>query len=186
MKARRVCGKEARGILGSHGHDWDFSQPLLQRTAQKRIALPVGVEPKVFFPNERTFLSWLRFTVVLGGLSVGLLNFGDKVGKISAGMFSFIAMAIMVYALVTHHCRASAIRRRDAGPYDDRFGLTVLCVFLPGVQMWSQYIYDRQSRSTAIDLDWENLANPYYQLACSSHAFRCPLCSQDAQESPYR
>ena len=55
------------------------TQPLLQRTATKRIALPVRVEPKVSFANERTFLSWLHFTVILGGLSVGLLNFGDKV-----------------------------------------------------------------------------------------------------------
>lgn len=55
------------------------TQPLLQRTATKRIALPVRVEPKVSFANERTFLSWLHFTVVLGGLAVGLLNFGDKV-----------------------------------------------------------------------------------------------------------
>jgi uncharacterized membrane protein YidH (DUF202 family) len=55
------------------------TQPLLQRTASKRIALPVRVEPKVSFANERTFLSWLHFTVVLGGLAVGLLNFGDKV-----------------------------------------------------------------------------------------------------------
>jgi uncharacterized membrane protein YidH (DUF202 family) len=55
------------------------TQPLLQRTANKRIALPVRVEPKVSFANERTFLSWLHFSVVLGGLSVGLLNFGDKV-----------------------------------------------------------------------------------------------------------
>jgi len=55
------------------------TQPLLQRTASKRIALPVRVEPKVSFANERTFLSWLHFTVVLGGLAVGLLNFGDNV-----------------------------------------------------------------------------------------------------------
>jgi uncharacterized membrane protein YidH (DUF202 family) len=54
------------------------TQPLLQRTANKRIALPVRVEPKVAFANERTFLSWLHFTVILGGLAVGLLNFGDK------------------------------------------------------------------------------------------------------------
>jgi uncharacterized membrane protein YidH (DUF202 family) len=57
------------------------TQPLLQRTAAKRIALPVRVEPKVSFANERTFLSWLHFTVVLGGLAIGLLNFGDKVGQ---------------------------------------------------------------------------------------------------------
>ena len=66
------------------------TQPLLQRTATKRIALPVRVEPKVSFANERTFLSWLHFTVVLGGLAVGLLNFGDRVGKISAAMFSAV------------------------------------------------------------------------------------------------
>lgn len=58
------------------------TQPLLQRTAAKRIALPVKVEPKVAFANERTFLSWLHFTVVLGGLAVGLLNFGDKVRRL--------------------------------------------------------------------------------------------------------
>ncbi|KAG0061758.1 GTPase regulator Nrf1, partial [Podila epicladia] len=63
------------------------TQPLLQAIPGKRIALPVRVEPKVFFANERTFLSWLNFTVLLGSLSIGLLNFGDRVGRISAGVF---------------------------------------------------------------------------------------------------
>jgi len=106
------------------------SQPLLQAAPGKRIALPTRVEPKVFFANERTFLSWLNFTVVLGGLAIGLLNFGDKVGRISAGVFTFVAMATMVYALFTYHWRARAIRRRGSGPYDDRFGPTMLCIFL--------------------------------------------------------
>lgn len=97
---------------------------------QKRIALPARVEPKVFFANERTFLSWLNFTVILGSLGVGLLNFGDSVGRISAGLFTFIAMLTMAYALVTYHWRAKAIRMRGSGPYDDRFGPTMLCIFL--------------------------------------------------------
>ncbi|KAG7877508.1 hypothetical protein KL905_004904 [Ogataea polymorpha] len=88
------------------------------------------VEPKVFFANERTFLSWLNFTVVLGSLAIGLLNFGDKVGRISASLFTLIAMGTMIYALVTYHWRAAAIRRRGSGPYDDRFGPTMLCFFL--------------------------------------------------------
>jgi len=106
------------------------TQPLLQRTASKRIALNVRVEPKVFFANERTFLSWLHFTVVLGGLAVGLLNFGDKVGKISAAMFSVIAIGIMIYALYVYHWRAASIRKRGSGPYDDRLGPTLLCIAL--------------------------------------------------------
>lgn len=66
------------------------TQPLLQRTAAKRIALPVRVEPKVSFANERTFLSWLHFTVVLGGLAVGLLNFGDQASRRVVCMCKFL------------------------------------------------------------------------------------------------
>ncbi|KAK4949584.1 GTPase regulator Nrf1 [Elasticomyces elasticus] len=106
------------------------SQPLLQTAPGKRIALPTRVEPKVFFANERTFLSWLNFTVVLGGLAIGLLNFGDRVGQISAGCFTFVAMATMIYALVTFHWRAKSIRMRGQGGFDDRWGPTTLAVFL--------------------------------------------------------
>lgn len=83
----------------------------------------------MFFANERTFLSWLNFTVILGGLAVGLLNFGDRVGRISAGLFTFVAMGTMLYALVTFHWRAAAIRKRGQGSFDDRFGPTVLVRF---------------------------------------------------------
>ncbi|KAF9106683.1 vacuolar transporter chaperone [Mortierella sp. AM989] len=104
--------------------------PLLQATPGKRIALPVRVEPKVFFANERTFLSWLNFTVLLGSLAIGLLNFGDRIGRISAGVFTLVAVIVMVYALTTFHWRADRIRKRLPGPYDDRFGPTVLCIFI--------------------------------------------------------
>jgi uncharacterized membrane protein YidH (DUF202 family) len=106
------------------------SQPLLQTAPGKRIALPTRVEPKVFFANERTFLSWLNFTVILGGLAIGLLNFGDKIGQISAGLFTLVALAAMLYALVTFHWRAKSIRMRGQGGFDDRFGPTVLAVAL--------------------------------------------------------
>jgi len=102
------------------------SQPLLQTAPGKRIALPTRVEPKVFFANERTFLSWLNFTVILGGLAVGLLNFGDSVGRISAALFTIVAMAAMIYALITFHWRAKSIRQRGQGGFDDRYGPTVL------------------------------------------------------------
>ncbi|KAF2794680.1 hypothetical protein K505DRAFT_374480 [Melanomma pulvis-pyrius CBS 109.77] len=106
------------------------SQPLLQTAPGKRIALPTRVEPKVFFANERTFLSWLNFTVILGGLAIGLLNFGDKIGRISAGLFTAVAMAAMIYALTTFHWRARSIRQRGQGGFDDRLGPTVLTIAL--------------------------------------------------------
>ncbi|TPX31027.1 hypothetical protein SmJEL517_g05569 [Synchytrium microbalum] len=97
---------------------------------QKRIVLPVRVEPKVFFANERTFLSWLHFCIVLGGLALGLLNFGDSVGQISGLIFTVVAMIFMIYALFLYQWRAHKIRNRDAAPYDDRFGPTVLVLVL--------------------------------------------------------
>ena len=68
--------------------------------------------------------------MILGGLAVGLLNFGDRVGRISAGLFTIIAMAAMIYALVTFHWRAQSIRKRGQTGIDDRFGPTVLALAL--------------------------------------------------------
>ncbi|CAG8600382.1 4666_t:CDS:2 [Funneliformis mosseae] len=96
----------------------------------KRIAIPVRVEPKVYFANERTFLSWLNFTVVLGGLAVGLLNFGDKISITAASMFTAVAMMVMLYSLGTYLWRAKKIRNKEPGPYDDQYGPTFLCGIL--------------------------------------------------------
>ncbi|KXN71568.1 hypothetical protein CONCODRAFT_38185, partial [Conidiobolus coronatus NRRL 28638] len=96
------------------------------RTLKKRIALPVRVEPKVFFANERTFLSWLNFTLVLGSLALGLLNFGDRIGQISGLIFTLISIFVMIYSLYIYQWRAEMIRNREGGPYDDRTGPIVL------------------------------------------------------------
>jgi Domain of unknown function (DUF202) len=79
---------------------------------KKRIVLPVRVEPKVFFANERTFLAWLHFLIILGALALGLLNFGDKFSKISGVVLTVIAMFFMFYALYMYLWRAHKIRQR--------------------------------------------------------------------------
>ncbi|KAI9307189.1 vacuolar transporter chaperone 1 [Cunninghamella echinulata] len=112
----------------------------LEPTSGKRIALPVRIEPKVFFANERTFLSWLNFTVVLGGLAIGLLNFGDRIGRMSAVLFTVIAMGVMLYALYTFHWRANKIRNRESASYDDRFGPTVLCILMLAAVITNFYL----------------------------------------------
>ncbi|KAG7004593.1 hypothetical protein G7Y79_00024g055430 [Physcia stellaris] len=105
--------------------------PLLASAPTKKIALPVRVEPKVFFANERTFLSWMNFAVILGTLSVGLLNFShDNVGQGSAIAFTVVAIMTMSYALYSYHWRANKIRMRGSGGFDDRVGPTMLAVAL--------------------------------------------------------
>ncbi|KAF9996168.1 vacuolar transporter chaperone [Entomortierella chlamydospora] len=113
----------------------------------RKIATLVRVEPKVYFANERTFLSWLQFTVMLGGLSLGLLNFGDKISRVSAGLFTFVALSFMVYALVTYHWRAYKIRHKELGPFDDRIGPTLLCFVLLTALMTNfflQWVYEKK------------------------------------------
>lgn len=61
---------------------------------------------------------------------MGLLNFGDQVGQISAILFTLVAIAAMLYALITFHWRAKSIRMRGQGGFDDRFGPTVLAFAL--------------------------------------------------------
>jgi uncharacterized membrane protein YidH (DUF202 family) len=102
----------------------------LQGSATKRIALPIRVEPKVYFANERTFLSWLNFAVVVGALAVGMLNFGDRAAVWSAGIFTVVALLAMAYALWVFHQRARAIRKRGSAGFDDRRGPYVLTAAL--------------------------------------------------------
>lgn len=106
-----------RNPMGKSKQAYGQAPGIMSSMNGKRIVLPVRVEPKVFFANERTFLSWLHFCIVLGGLALGLLNFGDTVGQISGGLFTGVAMMFMVYALGLYQWRAEMIRRRGRDFY---------------------------------------------------------------------
>ncbi|KAJ2814938.1 hypothetical protein FBU31_007111 [Coemansia sp. 'formosensis'] len=49
-------------------------------------------------------------------------------------------MFVMVYALVLFQWRAERIRQRDAGPYDDRIGPTILVVVLIAAVVLNFYL----------------------------------------------
>jgi SPX domain protein involved in polyphosphate accumulation len=118
LKSRIRKGKEVlqsglNNITQIFGSDSRANEQIPTEMNNKRIILPVRIEPKVFFANERTFLSWLHFCIVLGGLALGLLNFGsDTVGQISGVIFTFVSMGFMIYALYLYQWRAHKIRIR--------------------------------------------------------------------------
>lgn len=100
------------------------------------IFVPVRVEPKVYFAAERTFLSWLEFSIVLGGIAAALLNFGiDYISLASAWSFTVLAAMALVYSLVLYLWRVDKIRkRRDVKRvYYERWGPTIISVGLVAV-----------------------------------------------------
>lgn len=98
----------------------------------KRIHVPVRVEPKVYFANERTFLSWLEFSITIGAIAATLLNFGDNVSLASAWGFTIVACAALLYSVGIYLLRVKMIRERRASVnrYYDKWGPSFLCLGL--------------------------------------------------------
>lgn len=96
----------------------------------KKVAIPVRVEPKVFFANERTLLSWIEFSVVVSAIGIGILSFSepdDDIALAAATSFTFVALSSIVYSGYTFVWRVFKIRQREAVNYHDWFGPSALC-----------------------------------------------------------
>ncbi|KAM0791796.1 hypothetical protein ACM66B_004059 [Microbotryomycetes sp. NB124-2] len=96
----------------------------------KRIAVPVRVEPKVFYANERTTLSWVEFSVVVSAIGIGILSYSDPhddVALAASASFTAVALLSLLYTGYTYVWRVRKIRNREAVLYHDWFGPTVLC-----------------------------------------------------------
>ncbi|KAL9638666.1 MAG: hypothetical protein Q9204_001418 [Flavoplaca sp. TL-2023a] len=96
----------------------------------KRIHVPVRVEPKVHFAAERTFLSWLEFSIFIGAMAGTLLNFGGSASFIAALGFTILAVLALCYSMGLYLWRVQMIKRRRAVKYHDSWGPTVLCLGL--------------------------------------------------------
>lgn len=88
------------------------------------------IEPKIFFANERTFISWLQFSALLLSVSLGLINFGDHVSRGSGAFFIVVAVILAGYAQLRFQYRAWQIRFRSESRFDDIYGPAVLCFVL--------------------------------------------------------
>jgi uncharacterized membrane protein YidH (DUF202 family) len=90
--------------------------------------VPIRIEPKVFFANERTYLSWINLSVFLGGAAVTLINLGNTRARLSGYAALASSIVIALYALGRFQWRAAMIRRRDPKSYDDRIGPVLVIV----------------------------------------------------------
>ncbi|OCH86612.1 SPX-domain-containing protein [Obba rivulosa] len=125
------AGPSARAVEEARLLEQNWRAP-----AGKRIAVPVRIEPKVYFAAERTFLKWLHFAIYIGTIATTLLNFvppDDSTGLLSAWLFTFAALIAIAYSAIIFVYRALQLRKRRAeGMYYDKYGPTILSVLLIG------------------------------------------------------
>jgi len=119
-----------------------FGSPAYESIVSKPRKTPMKVEPKVFFANERTLLSWLHMAITLGSISAALLGMsgasasssGSKVsvskGEEGARLIGLLLLPVAIvfcgYALNTFYWRGQRIRSRTEGPFHDEVGPFVL------------------------------------------------------------
>mmetsp|Transcript_57794 Transcript_57794/g.141771 ORF Transcript_57794/g.141771 Transcript_57794/m.141771 type:complete len:143 (+) Transcript_57794:197-625(+) len=94
------------------------------------------VEPKQFYQNERTFLTWLNMATTVGSISTALVAFGmndpKHGGSISvlASVLAVVAIVFCIYSMLIYFWRRRTIRRKEDGNYDDPYGPQALAMVL--------------------------------------------------------
>merc|ERR1711916_5605 len=102
-----------------------------EKQKDMHVVVPMKIEPKTYFANERTFLQWVNFGVILQGFGVSLIAQGTTFSTICGWTMCVLAVLSVVYALVLFRWRAYAIRMRRAdGRYDDVYGPVIIVSFL--------------------------------------------------------
>ncbi|KAI9369615.1 vacuolar transporter chaperone 4 [Aspergillus egyptiacus] len=122
----------------------------------KRIHVPIRVEPKVYFAAERTFLSWLEFSILLGTIAATLLNFGDDYITFGCSWaFTILAAMALIYSLMLYLWRVDKIRkRRDVKRvYYEKWGPTVVGVGMVVIMLVNFILRVRQAGFLSRDGD---------------------------------
>lgn len=104
------------------------------------------VEPKVFFANERTFITWLQFAAMILSLALTLLNFGDSINRITGGVFFGITLIFALYAFGFSRWRAHRIQNKPHLRFDDVFGPVFLCIILIGALVVSIFYTNKKKK----------------------------------------
>lgn len=95
------------------------------------------IEPKVFFANERTFLHWLHFGVILSTIASGILAFSERSEQVWGQFYALlllpISLGFCIYAVNTFLWRADRIRTRIPTQWADAVGPMYLGCILASI-----------------------------------------------------
>ena len=93
----------------------------------KQVALPLRVEPKTFFANERTYLQWFNAATFVSSVGIAIFSIGEnELGGLLLGVASFI----LLYSTYMYGKRDRALIQHRSTGYNDRFGPYILTVVM--------------------------------------------------------
>ncbi|KAL3938349.1 MAG: hypothetical protein SGARI_001775 [Bacillariaceae sp.] len=88
------------------------------------------IEPKVYFANERTYLHWLHYGVILSSIAAGILSFTGDTGETWGEWYALallpISLGFCLYALHIFLWRQDQIKNRIPARWDDPMGPLLL------------------------------------------------------------
>jgi uncharacterized membrane protein YidH (DUF202 family) len=127
-----IVGTASDAIFGTRSYTAGAKMQLPRK-------VPLRVEPKSFFANERTFLGWLSMATTVGGISTALAGYTNAVEKhtgkrsISQSTSQLItifmlplAMLMILYAMLTFYYRSKYMQQKEMGFYQDWYGPAIL------------------------------------------------------------
>jgi len=94
----------------------------------KGVVVDMKVEPKTMFANERTFIQWVSFCVILQGIGMAFQSSEHKEGRhgalsiLTGEIYVLISFLFILYSFCNFRMRATRINNHQPGNYDDSFG----------------------------------------------------------------
>jgi uncharacterized membrane protein YidH (DUF202 family) len=99
-----------------------------------KLKASAALDPKTYWANERTLLSWLQLAIFLCVSSAQLLSFGNRSAQIAGIVMAPATVLVCIYALLRFHFRNLAVRDSATSRGQDK--KTVLAV----VDTWGPWV----------------------------------------------
>jgi len=120
--------------------EWWFKKPPMGKRPNIPGRVEQKIEPKTFFANERTFLSWLHMALTMGSIATAMIGISSDEAQNSSTMIALImlpaSLLMCFYSVIVYYWRSSAILHHKELYYDDRRGpLALTCVIVTSLSI---------------------------------------------------
>nr|XP_018261541.1 uncharacterized protein I303_05979 [Kwoniella dejecticola CBS 10117]OBR83699.1 hypothetical protein I303_05979 [Kwoniella dejecticola CBS 10117] len=177
-RADRIPDDPQRPLLTDYH---SINDPTIRVRVPKKVPTPVKVEAKVWFANERTFISYLSMGLLLSTIASGLL-FGarDSPARWFAFAYALISAGVLAYGWAIFQKRLTMISARDAGSFgefirnkdvadyaDLLWGPMLICLAL-FVAILANFIFRFQEARKELGVNPLSLQNAWYEAGVKS------------------